>query len=142
MIQPKEKIKVFISSKCGEKYDKIRTDLKRLLEETSLFTVYLFEDEEASTLTAGQHYLWALQQVDVCIFLIDNLDNVSLGVQNEIDCATKHKIKSLYYFCDESSKEKTITQKNLMGVDKVKSKVVHSFEDLSKHGAQGIIDDI
>ena len=143
MIQPKEKIKVFISSKCGEdKYDKIRADLKRILEGTGLFTVYLFEDEEASTLTAGQHYLWALQQVDVCIFLIDNLDNVSPGVQKEIDCAIKHKIKSLYYFCDENSKEKTITQQNLMGADKAKSKVVHSFEDLSKHGAQGIIDDI
>lgn len=143
MIQPKEKIKVFISSKCGvKKYDKIRLELKTKIEQTNFATVYLFEETEASSLTAGQHYLWALEQSDVCIFLIDNFDNVTPGVQKEIDCAIKHKIKSLYYFCDEKSKEKTITQQNLMGIDKVKSRVVHSFAELAEHGAQGIIDDI
>ena len=41
--------------------------------------------------------------------------------------AKKHKIKSLYYFCDEQSKEMTAVQKGLLGAQYAKSKVVHSF---------------
>ena len=78
-INPDQRIKVFISSICGDKgkYDRVRASLKRLLEETKMVDVYLFEQEEASTLTAEQHYLWALEESDVCIFLIDNDDGVT-----------------------------------------------------------------
>lgn len=143
MLQPRQKIKVFISSICGEpKYDKIRAKMKELIESSKLAEVYLFEATEASTLTAEQHYLLDLETSDVCIFLIDNADGVRAGVQREIDLAKKHKIKSLYYFCDEQSKEMTAVQKGLLGAQYAKSKVVHSFEELTSHGAQGLIDDI
>lgn len=85
-IFPRQKIKVFISSICGvEKYDKVRDELKTAIERTQLAYVYTFESKEASTLPAGNHYTWALEDSDICIFLIDNTDGIKPGVQAEID---------------------------------------------------------
>lgn len=76
-IFPRQKIKVFISSICGvEKYDKVRDELKTAIERTQLAYVYTFESKEASTLPAGNHYTWALEDSDICIFLIDNTDGI------------------------------------------------------------------
>ena len=100
VIKPERKIKVFISSICGDKakYDRVRAELKEAIESTNLAEVYLFEDRGASTLTAGSHYTWALEDSDVCIFLIDNADGVTAGVQKEGDTARRCNIKSIYYF--------------------------------------------
>lgn len=143
MISPGQKIKVFISSICGvEKYDKVRAELKNSIEATQLADVYTFESKGASTLPAGDHYKLALKDSDICIFLIDNADGIKPGVQAEIDTVKKHNIKALYYFCDETQKEKTVLEQNLMGAHFAKSKTVHSFSELSKDGAQALIDDI
>lgn len=141
--QDYEKIKVFISSKCGEeKYDAIRAELKMAIEQTQLAKVYLFEDAGASTKSAGDHYKSALQDSDVCIFLIDNADGIPAGVQAELDVVNKYHIKALYYFCDEKQKEPTTIQKSLMGAQFAKSKTVHNFSELSENGAKDLIDDI
>ena len=138
-----QKIKVFISSICGvEKYDKVRAELKSAIESTQLADVYTFESEGASTLPAGSHYTWALEDSDICIFLIDNADGIKPGVQAEIDTVKKHNIKALYYFCDETQIEKTALEQSLMGAQFAKSKTVHSFSELSQDGAQALIDDI
>lgn len=101
-LSPGQKIKVFISSICGvEKYDKVRAELKNAIERTQLVDVYTFESKGASTLPAGDHYILALEDSDICIFLIDNADGIKPGVQAEIDAVKKHNIKALYYFCDE-----------------------------------------
>lgn len=64
-ISPGQKIKVFISLICGvEKYDKVRADLKTAIESTQLADVYVFESKGASTLSAGSHYTWALEDKD------------------------------------------------------------------------------
>ena len=98
---PGQKIKVFISSICGEdKYDDVRAELKETIESTQLSEVYTFESKGASTLSAGSHYSWALEDSDVCIFLIDNADGIRPGVQAEIDIVKNHNIMALYYFCD------------------------------------------
>ena len=142
-ISPGQKIKVFISSICGvEKYDKVRSDLKRAIEKTQLADVYTFESKGTSTLPAGFHYKSALEDSDICIFLIDNADGIKQGVQEEIDTVKKYNIKALYYFCDETQKEKTALEQSMMGANFAKSKTVHSFSELSKDGAQGLIDDI
>lgn len=142
-ISPSSKIKVFISSICGvEKYDKVRADLKNAIESTKLADVYTFESKGASTLSAGDHYIFNLKDSDICIFLIDNADGIPSGVQAEIDTVKKHNIKALYYFCDETKKEKTILEQNLMGANFAKSKTVHSFSEISQDGAQSLIDDI
>lgn len=138
-----QKIKVFISSICGvEKYDKVRADLKSAIESTKLVDVYTFEGKGASTLPAGAHYTLALEDSDLCIFLIDNADGISPGVQVEIDTVKKHNIKALYYFCDETQKGKTALEQSLMGAHFAKSKTVHSFSELSQDGSQALIDDI
>lgn len=142
-LTPNQKIKVFISSICGkEKYDKVRAELKDAIEATQLAVVYTFEGEGASTLPAGTHYTLALEDSDICIFLIDNADGIPPGVQNEIDTVEKNKIKALYYFCDETQKEKTQLEQSLMGAHFAKSKVVHSFSELTQNGAQDLVDDI
>lgn len=143
MMSPGQKIKVFISSICGvEKYDKVRTELKNAIEATQLAEVYIFENIGASTLPAGNHYTWALEDSDICIFLIDNADGIKPGVQAEIDTVKKYNIKALYYFCDETQKEKTALEQSLMGAYFAKSKTVHSFSELSQDGAHALIDDI
>lgn len=137
------KIKVFISSICGvEKYDKVRLELKSAIESTQLADVYTFEGKGASTLPAGNHYKLALEDSDICIFLIDNADGINPGVQAEIDTVKKHNIKALYYFCDETQKEKTALEQSLMGAQFAKSKTVHSFSELSQDSAHALIDDI
>lgn len=143
MMSSGQKIKVFISSICGvEKYDKVRAELKSTIEATKLADVYTFEGKGASTLPADAHYTWALEDSDICIFLIDNEDGINPGVQAEIDTVKKHNIKALYYFCDETQKEKTALEQSLMGSHFAKSKTVHSFSELSQDGAQALIDDI
>lgn len=142
-ISPGQKIKVFISSICGvEKYDKVRGDLKSAIESTQLAEVYTFESKGASTLSAGSHYTLALEDSDICIFLIDNADGINPGVQAEIDTVKKHNIKSFYYFCDETQKEKTALEQSMMGAHFAKSKTIHSFSELSQGGAQALIDEI
>lgn len=144
IISPDQRIKVFISSICGDngKFDRVRANLKKVIEDTKLADVYLFEAEDASTLSAGEHYVWALEDSDVCIFLIDNANGVTPGVQKEIDTVKRCNIKSLYYFCDETTKEKTALEQSLMGVTYAKSKTVHKFDDLSQDGARALINDI
>ncbi len=111
-----EKIKVFISSKCGEeKYDKVRIQLKDLIESTGFARVYLFENRRASTLSAQQDYLYGLDDSDVCIFLIDNADGVPEGVLKEYQRAKAQPKKSLYIFCNENKKEPTHIQREITG---------------------------
>ncbi|MDD3336335.1 MAG: hypothetical protein PHI98_12600 [Eubacteriales bacterium] len=147
MITPETKIQVFISSACGDEPEKIkynfaREALKVLIESTGFAKVYTFESEGASTTSAEQHYIFALEDCDVCIFLIDNRDGVSPGTQREIDTAKKHCIKSLFYFCDQFSKEETPLQKSLKGAIYAKSKVVHDFKELIKNGTLDLINDL
>ena len=111
-----KKLKVFISSKSGtSKYNKVRLKLKKVIEDTQLATVYLFEEEGASSLSADKSNNLAIQDSDVCIFLIDNADGISQDVQKEIDAVNKHGIKALYLFCDEKQKEKTPIEERMTG---------------------------
>ncbi len=147
MIIPEQKINIFISSACGNepekhKYNFVREALKVLIESTGFAKAYVFESEGASTTSAGQHYTFALEDCDVCIFLIDNSDGVPIGVQKEIDTAKKHGIKSLFYFCDQSSKAETPLQKSLKGANYAKSETIHDFKDLIKRGAIDLINDL
>lgn len=143
-IIPDRKIQVFISSICGDngRYDNVRAALKKAIEDTGLAQVYTFEGKESSVMTAKEHYTFALENSDVCIFLIDNADGITPGVQSEIDTVKKCNIKALYYFCDETEKQMTAFQKSLLGADNVKSKTVHSFDDLDQKCVHAVINDI
>lgn len=77
-----------------EKYDTLRKEIKELIEQTQLADVYLFEDTEAASISAGNHYIWELEECDICIFLIDNKDGIREGVQREIDTVANRQKKA------------------------------------------------
>lgn len=140
---PERKINVFISSICGvEEYDNMRASLKISLEATGIIKVYMFEAAGASTLSAQDHYLLNLEESDICIFLIDNADGITSGVQREIDMVKQNNIMALYYFCDETSSEKTQLELGMIGARFAKSKVVHHFKELGTDSAKAMISDI
>jgi hypothetical protein len=147
MIVPKQKIKVFISSACGEedwkqKYNRVRKELKKLIEETGFAEVYAFELEGASTISAKKHYINALENSDVCIFIIENKDKITDAVQKEINTARDYNIKSFYYFCNEYSEEETTLQKNLKGPEYAKSLTVNKFDQIVEKAGQDLINEL
>ena len=96
-IVPDRKIRVFISSKCGiEEYDRVRAELKKKLEATQLIKAYCFETAGSSSYSAEKQFMSSLRFSDVCIFLIDNKDDVSEGVQKEVNAAMRYNKKSLF----------------------------------------------
>lgn len=139
----KEKIKVFVSSRSGiSKYDEVRKKLKERIEQTNLAEVYLFEDGLASTQTAEQEYLYAIDDSNICIFLIDNADNVTPAVVKEIERAKALSKQSLFIFCDENKKEITQVQKELTGAKGARYYVTNSFNEFVDKGYQSLINDI
>lgn len=144
MIGFDEKVRVFISSRCGEeKYDNIRMNLKTLIEKTGFAKVYLFEGiEQATTLSAEQDYLYGIDDCDVCIFLIDNADGVPEGVLKEYQRAKAHPKKSIYVFCNENNIEPTQIQKELSNAKSAKYYTTESFEKFVKVGYDSLINDI
>lgn len=138
-----EKISVFISSKSGcEKYNSVREDLKNGIENTGFAKVFLFETDTGSTLTAEQDYTYRVDDCDVCIFLIDNCDGVSLGVQKEITRAKAKKKKSIYLFCDEKEPSPTLIQQELTGPNGLHYHPIHKFNDFSSEGIKCLVTDI
>lgn len=147
LLNPSHRLKVFISSKIGDtlgdqKYVLARAAAKKLLEDTGLFKVYLFESEGASTNTALDHYTHNLIKSDVCIFLIDNKDGVPGGVYTEYETVSKHKIPSFYYFCESQKKAKTSLQIELSKADEPKYRTINSFEEFIEKCSEDLINDI
>lgn len=139
----KDKIKVFISSRCGEpKYDEVRADLKKLLEDTGLIKVYLFEHGTASTMTAQQDYIYYLDDSDVCVFLIDNKDDVTQPILTEIKRAKDYPKKSLYLFCSENEEKPTQVEKDLYGANGCRFLRVNEFKDFANKGFESLLNDI
>lgn len=143
MIEIKDKIKVFISSKCGvEKYDKMRGELKKLLEETGFINVYLFEDSPGSSRNAVDSYISKLKNSDVCLFLISNESDVPKGVVKEYKVALSSNIKSIFIFCNDDSEEITSIQQEILTTNGPKYKTIKKFDKLKETGYQSLITEI
>lgn len=137
------KIFVFISSKCQpEKYKNIRAVLKQQLEDTGIFSVYIFEEAGASSTSPQNKYLTQLIRSDVCIFLIDNKDGITEGVQQEIDVALKHEKKCLFYFCEEKSLEKPEIFETIRNSGFCVYYTVKSFEEFVTQSSKDLVNDI
>ena len=168
-MQIDEKIKVFISSKCGgekinydhliqtesvdkkvvaEKavrtnYDLVRRALKTALEETDLIKTYVFEDSLASTSSVSEDYFDKLDSSDVCLFLIDNFDdNISEGLLAEITRAQRTNKKSFYLFLNHPEKEITSIQKNLKGIAGTHYLPIDDIREFIDKGYKSVINDI
>jgi len=168
-MQIDEKVKVFISSKCGgerinydhlvqsesvskecvaEKavrtnYDLVRRALQTSLEETGLIETYLWENSPASTYFSSEDYIDELDTSDVCLFLIDNFDeNISEGLLAEITRAQKTNKKSFYLFLNHPQKEITSIQKNLQGVTGSHYFPIDDVRKFIDEGYKSVINDI
>ena len=140
----KDKIRVFISSKCGiEKYDIVREALKRRLEDTGVIDVYLFESTGAYSHTAVESYLGRLDDCDVILFLIDNEDSTfPEGVMKEWVRARDLGKKSIYLFFNDKTKDETTIQKSLYGPKGSKFLVVNNIKEFIEEGYTSVIEDI
>ena len=137
----KYKVKVFISSKCGGRYNAVRQALKSLLEESNMVMVYTFETSGARSQDVTSSYINTLDDSDLCIFLIDNADGVSDPVLFEHKRARELKKKAIYLFCDENEKEQTELQKELTKNLGGQYEVVHEFANFI-NSYQSVMQDI
>jgi len=110
----KEKVSVFISSNINEKYRIIRESLNLLLLQTCMCTTYCFEEEPASSTDVVSSYLYNIDRSDLVVFLIDNADGIGDGTLKEVKRSRDLKKKCIFLFCNETNKEKTELQKEIM----------------------------
>ena len=168
-MRSEEKIKVFISSKCGGErinfdeivkietsdkktiadkavitnYDLVRRALKVALENTGFIETYIFEDDSASTSSSREDYLFKLDQSDVCLFLIDNFDKeISKGILVEVERAKQTNKKSIYLFLKDRSREETDLQKNLRGPDGEHYRDIYDIREFIDAGYKAVITEI
>ncbi len=134
------RIKVFISSNCGEdKFCIIRKKIETRLNNTKFIHAYLFE-AQASTLPTAASYTLKAEDSDVCIFLLEDAD-IPNGVQIEIDRARKTNKKTLYYFLGQSAKEVFELKQSLKESAQCVFNVVNNFDDFVK-SAQDVVNEI
>ncbi|WP_296126653.1 hypothetical protein [uncultured Anaerococcus sp.] len=142
-IKFEDKIKVFISSKCGdEKYDTIRNELKLLLEETGFISAYVFEGTMASSMTARDSYLNKLNDSDVCLFLISNEEDVPEGVVTEYRRSLILSKKSIFIFCNDDNKKITRLQQEIRDNNGPKYKTINEFDKLKETVYESLIIEI
>lgn len=137
------KIKVFISSKCdNSQYKTMRRGLKELLISTGLVEVYIFEDSASSSLCVEEAYLKELDRSDLCIFIIDNSEEITEGILKEYTRAKTLGKRSIYLFCDEISKDKNKIQLEIEKQGLQKYKVIHEFSEIIHEAYRAIMQDI
>lgn len=137
------KVKIFISSRCDNgRYTIMRKGLKELLVNTGLVSVYIFEDAASSSFCVEDSYMRELESSDLCVFIINNDEDITEGVVKEYTKAKTLGKRAMYFFCDENSKVKTPMQKEIEEQGLQRYKVVHEFSDLIHEVYRGIIQDI
>lgn len=168
-MRSEEKIKVFISSKCGGErinfdgliesassdkktvadkairtnYDIVRRALQVALENTGFIETYIFEDDTASSSTSRNDYLFMLDQSDVCLFLIDNFDKeMPKGILVEVERAKQTNKKSIYLFLKDRNREETELQKNLVGPDGRHYHDIYDIREFIDAGYNAVISDV
>lgn len=131
------KIRVFISSKCGDsepgklgRFDQMRREIARRLDSSPVFAPYLWERGGASTANAERNYIGELNDSDICVIVIDNKDGVTPGVQKEIDQVIQTDKRALFYFVSEFSDVSTLLQKQLEGPSGRTYKIVQKIDDV------------
>lgn len=137
-----DKIKVFISSMCGDKYEVVRKALECLIKETGLAKAYVFETAAASSQNVRSSYLNKVDNCDLFVLLVDNADGISQAVLSEIKQAESANKKMLCFFCNETGANETDYQKELVKTGKCKFEVVNKFSDLVQRAYISIVQDI
>ncbi|WP_058300637.1 hypothetical protein [Gorillibacterium timonense] len=143
MLFIEDKIKVFISSKCGvENYDLIRCSIKQLLEATGIIKTYIFEESAAASNCTQDTYLNKLEECHVVLFLIDNESAITEGVMKEWKYSREIQKKAIYLFCNNPTKPSTSIENELKGPQGAKYRIIPNFKDFIREGYQSVIIDI
>lgn len=138
-----EKVNVFISSNCGDKYTIVREALRYMLLETGMCQVYMFEEVDARSSDVVSSYMRSLERSDIVVFLIDNKDDIGPGTMKEVMRARELKKKSIFLFCNEFEKEPTELQKEIIRMSNgEKFKEVSQFAKLPEIAYESVINDI
>lgn len=139
------KIKVFISSLCGEEEESfliIRHAIANELKKTGLVDdVFVFEEESASSSSLEEDIITALIDSDVVLFLIDSRSGVSAGVRREWMYSKEISKKVLCIFYNEPRKNKTDLQKECERL-KIRYKRIKCFTEFIEEGCKVVIDDV
>ena len=147
------KVKVFISSKCGGRYAPVRSALKLLLEESGIADVYVYELAHGSTQDNKSAYLDEVKKREVCVFLIHNADAVADGgirpaVLDEYRCAREWKKRCVFAFCDEPNEgdtqipPATEMQKEIERSQGEKYVPIKTFSDFTTNVYRTVMNDI
>lgn len=129
-MNPEDKIRVFISSRCGGRYATVRVALKHLIDETGLAKAYLFENAPASSQNVQSSYLDKVDDCHLFILISDNEDDITPAVLSEFERAKTANKKILCFFCDETEKKESSLQQEITNTGICKYEVVHMFSDL------------
>ena len=147
------KVKVFISSKCGGRYAPVRSALKLLLEESGIADVYVYELAPGSTQDNKSAYLDEVKKSEVCVFLVHNADAVVDGgirpaVFDEYRCARDWKKRCVFAFCDEANEgdsqipPTTEIQKEIERTQGEKYILIKTFSDFTINVYKTVVNDI
>ena len=136
------KLRVFVSSKCGDKYTVARKALKILLESTGLIEAYVFETEPSSSEDTRSAYLEYVDGSNLCVFIVDNQDGVPPAVISEEKRAKELDLRLLYVFCDENKREPTPMQCEIKDSMSQKYSVVHEFSDVVPKAFDSVMQDV
>lgn len=122
------KLQVFVSSRCSNldsnmeeinQYNIIRRSIKRILEDTGLFNVYIFEEAMASASSSQESYLNKIDRSDIILFLIDSRNGMQTDAITKEHNRAKDIGKPRLYIIYENG-EMTSIQKELQGPDGVR----------------------
>ena len=136
------KVSIFISSKCGEKYEIMRKALKQLLLETGLTEVYCFETEPSSSENMPSAYLQHVDWSQLLVLIVDNKDDISIATMSEFKRARELGIRILAVFCDEYSKVKTQVEQDIIDQNLCKFSTVSKFSDIAQMAYKSVMQDV
>ncbi|GER77863.1 MULTISPECIES: DUF4062 domain-containing protein [Enterococcus] len=141
------KLQVFVSSRCSNldsnmeeinQYNIIRRSIKRILEDTGLFNVYIFEEAMASASSSQESYLNKIDRSDIILFLIDSRNGMQTDAITKEHNRAKDIGKPRLYIIYENG-EMTSIQKELQGPDGVRYKTAKSLADIVDLAVESVI---
>lgn len=138
----KHKLKVFISSKCGGKYEIARKALEKLLNETGLIECYCFETEPGSSESMPSAYLDQIPLYQSLVLIVDNEDNISNATLSEYRKAKELGLHIITVFCNETKKEKTELENEMIATGLCKFVTVSRFSDIAIEAYRSVMQDI
>lgn len=138
----KHKLKVFISSKCGGKYEIARKALEKLLNETGLIECYCFETEPGSSESMPSAYLDQIPLYQSLVLIVDNEDNISNATLSEYKKAKELGLHIITVFCNETKKEKTELENEMIATGICKFVTVQRFSDIAIEAYRSVMQDI